>query len=75
MNVKREEWEIKLSAKFDNKPTIKLYKHFSEDDFDIFFMMAELCFDFLQNQHPFSAPNYVKERFIKTIKEEYTLNK
>tara|TARA_R100001591_G_scaffold83199_1_gene89757 strand:- start:308 stop:523 length:216 start_codon:yes stop_codon:yes gene_type:complete len=71
MNVKEDEWEIKLSVKFDNKPTIKLYKHFSEDDFDIFFMMSELCFDFLQHQHSFATPNYVKERFIKTIKEEF----
>lgn len=74
MSVEKDQWEIKLSAKFDNKPTIKLYKHFSENDFDLFFMMAELCFDFLQNQYHTSTPNYVKERFIKTIKEEYKLN-
>ena len=71
MNVKEDEWKIKLSAKFENKPNIKLYKHFSEDNFDLFFVMAELCLDFLKNQQPFSTHNYAKERLIKTIKEEF----
>jgi len=70
MNVKEDEWEIKLSVKFDNKPHTKLYKHFSEDDFDLYFMMAELCLDFLKHIQ-FSSDNKIKEEFIKTIKEEF----
>jgi len=66
----KDEWEIKLSAKFDNKPHTKLYKHFSEDDFTIAFVMAELCLDFLK-QCSFSADNKIKEKLIKTIKEEF----
>ena len=66
----KEEWEIKLSAKFYNKPHTKLYKHFSEDDFTIDFVMAELCLDFLK-QIRFSANNEIKEEFIKTIKEQF----
>lgn len=66
----KDEWEIKLSAKFDNKPHTKLYKHFSEDDYTIDFVMAELCLDFLKHCS-FSPNNKIKEEFIKTIKEEF----
>ena len=67
----KSNWDFKLSAKYGDKPVIKLYTECLENDYKTIEMcLIDLCFDLLKNQYSYNH-NEIKKILINTINEEF----